>query len=290
MRLGVRVCRRHNHCEIINDNQHAHTHTTRARAYSLLRTQTYNKHTYYVPAFGGWTRQYTSPRPVFSAASMPSLTGKTAIVTGANTGIGLESVRELGRAGAHVFMACRSTTKCAAAEQNLRASGLNDTKLTLMKLDLSSLKSIESFSADFLSRDLPLNILMLNAGIMKIPDASQKIRDFEKTEDGLEIHIGTNHVGHFYLTQLLTERLRASAPSRVVVISSIAELLSYPEGFRFDLWKTNNMPASQKNIPGPKTMLYFLACFFMMADDDDGPAAMTLYGMRWLRLVGSLRL
>jgi len=148
-------------------------------------------------------------------------------------------------------MTCRSASKCAAAEQNLRASGLKDANLTLMQLDLSSLKSITAFAADFLGRDLPLHILMLNAGIMKSPGAAyvgQEMRyGFEKTQDGFEMHIGTNHVGHFYLTQLLTEKLRASAPSRVVVTSSAAEELAYKEGMRFDLWRPNEMPTDYED-------------------------------------------
>ena len=93
--------------------------------------------------------------------------------TGANTGIGLESARELARAGAHVVMACRSAEKCAAAEQNVRASiGMPNAQITRMHLDLSSLSSIKAFAADFLGLNLPLDILMLNAGIMKSPGAA----------------------------------------------------------------------------------------------------------------------
>lgn len=192
-----------------------------------------------------------------------------------HTGIGLESVRQLARVGAHVVMACRSGTKCAMAEQTLRASGSKDAKLTRMQLDISSLKSIKAFAADFLGRDLPLHILMLNAGIFTpFPDT------FFQTEDGFERHIGTNHVGHFYLAQLLTEKLRASAPSRVVTTSSVAEELTYQEGMRFDVWRPNKMSVSNHSKDGVLTSYGKYSCMCVCALCVGEGAHVTQYSLR----------
>jgi NAD(P)-dependent dehydrogenase (short-subunit alcohol dehydrogenase family) len=92
---------------------------------------------------------------------------------------------------------------------------------------------------------------MLNAGVMKSPGADYVGKEmrygFEKTADGFEMHIGTNHIGHFYLTQLLTDTLRASAPARVVVTSSAAEKGAFKQGMRFDLWRTDSMPSEYED-------------------------------------------
>jgi len=155
--------------------------------------------------------------------------------------------RELARARAHVVMTCRSPAKCKAAEKDIRGSiAGHEPKLTLMTLDLASLASVEAFADDFKARGLPLHVLMLSAGIMKSPGADftgkPMTYGFEKTADGFEMHIGTNHIGHFYLTALLDEQLAASAPARVVVTSSAAERGSWAEGMRFDLWQPADMP------------------------------------------------
>lgn len=140
------------------------------------------------------------------------LDGKVVIVTGANTGVGLCTVIDLARRGAIVIMACRNMNKGEQAlEQAKKESGSKD--LVLMKLDLSSLKSVRDFAKEFLSRYSKLHILINNAGIMMCP--------YSKTEDGFEMQIGTNHFGHFVLTNLLLKVLKESAPSRVVTVSSI---------------------------------------------------------------------
>lgn len=194
-------------------------------------------------ATGGWTNKYTSPGPVFTASDIGDLTGKVAIVTGSNTGIGYHTALELARNGAEVIVAARSRGKGeAAAARIVREAKLdNADSVVYMPLDLSSLKSVKSFASDFLKLKKPLHILVNNAGVMKSPGAQYVGKNltygFEITADGFESHIGINHVGHFYLTQLLTKKLKASAPSRVVAVSSGAESGSYPEGMRFDLWR-----------------------------------------------------
>lgn len=194
-------------------------------------------------AIGGWTRKYTSPVR-FSTSSIPDLTSQVAIVTGANTGIGYHTALELARNGAHVILACRSEQKCQAAMSQIKNEVLETTKeepkLTFLPLDLASLDSVKQFASDFTKLDLPLHILVLNAGVMKSPGAAfvgQSLTyGFETTKDGFEYHIGVNHVAHSYLTKLLLPKLQQSAPARVVVVSSLAEQNSYEQGIVFDQW------------------------------------------------------
>lgn len=188
-------------------------------------------------------RKYTSPSPFFTN-DIPVLTGKVAIVTGANCGIGLETARELARKGADVILTARSKSKGDAAVAEIKASVARqltfEPKVRYLQLDLASLNSIEEFSANFLKLGLPLHMLILNAGVMKSPGAQyigqEMTYGYDTTADGFEMHIGVNHIGHHYLTSLLTHKLKSSAPARVVSVSSGAEEGSYEGGFRFDLW------------------------------------------------------
>jgi len=196
---------------------------------------------------GGWTRKYTSPKPFF-AKDIPLLTGKVAIVTGGNSGIGLETARELARKGAHVILTARSVSKGEAAVKSIIDSVSNDLaaaemgapRVETMALDLSSLASVKAFAEAFRAKQLPCHVLVLNAGVMKSPGevfVGRKMHyGYEETADGLEVHIGVNHVAHYYLTELLMDVLRASAPARVVSVSSAAQQAAYDAGIRFDLW------------------------------------------------------
>eukprot|EP00854_Cymbomonas_tetramitiformis_P010138 gene10138-11995_t len=194
-------------------------------------------------AVGGWVRKYTSPEP-FTVADIPDMTGKVCIVTGANTGIGKETARELARNNAHVIVAARSVSKGKSAVEEIVQSLAGDLdsypKVQFLQLDLGSLSSVDDFAAAFLALNLPLHLLVLNAGIMKSPGASfvgqEMTYGFEMTTDGFETHMGVNHIGHFHLTSLLKEVLIASAPARIVSVSSAAEAAAYDEGMRFDLW------------------------------------------------------
>ncbi|GAX16462.1 retinol dehydrogenase 11 [Fistulifera solaris] len=193
---------------------------------------------------GGWTAKYTSP-VYFTPKSIPDLTGKVAIVTGANTGIGYHTALELARKNAQVIVASRNPSKGQEAITRIQEATGNH-HVRFLPLDLSSLASVRSFAQAFQALQLPLDMLILNAGIMKSPGAQfigkNMTQGFELTQDGFEVHIGVNHVGHFYLTQLLRDSLIASAPSRVVAVSSIAEQGAYqPDGFRFELWKPLNV-------------------------------------------------
>ncbi|XP_059222320.1 retinol dehydrogenase 12-like [Stomoxys calcitrans] len=137
--------------------------------------------------------------------------GKVVIVTGCNTGIGKETALELARRGARVYMACRDSQKCEEARQEIMEISGNQNVFN-RTLDLSSLKSVRKFAQDFKEEEQRLDILINNAGIMATP---RKL-----TVDGYEQQFAVNHLGHFLLTNLLLERLKAAAPSRVVVVSS----------------------------------------------------------------------
>ena len=147
--------------------------------------------------------------PKWSVDQIPDLAGKTAIVTGANSGLGLVTTRELARAGASVVMACRSTEKGDRAATEI-AGEVDGANLRVAELDLSDLGSVRSFAAGL---DGGSDLLINNAGIMMTPQ--------RKTADGFELQFGTNHLGHFALTGLLLDRFAGSTDPRVVTVSSI---------------------------------------------------------------------
>jgi NAD(P)-dependent dehydrogenase (short-subunit alcohol dehydrogenase family) len=141
----------------------------------------------------------------------PDLSGKVAVVTGANSGIGLEAARMLAAKGTEVVMACRSAAKAEMAAGTVRAAAPN-AKVRVESLDLSNLASVRSF-AERMNRELArLDLLVNNAGIMAVPRAL--------TADGFEMQLGTNHLGHFALTGLLLGKLLATDSARVVTVSS----------------------------------------------------------------------
>jgi NAD(P)-dependent dehydrogenase (short-subunit alcohol dehydrogenase family) len=147
---------------------------------------------------------------------MPDLSGKTFIVTGANSGIGFEASRALAAKQATVVLACRNLEKGRAAVDAIRAQ-TPDAKLVLERLDLGDLGTVRSFAAKVLKDQARLDVLINNAGIMAIPRMT--------TKDGFETQIGTNHLAHFALTGLLIGRLVESAPARVVTVSSMAHTM-----------------------------------------------------------------
>jgi NAD(P)-dependent dehydrogenase (short-subunit alcohol dehydrogenase family) len=145
----------------------------------------------------------------WTAADIPSQRGKTAVVTGANSGLGLSTARELARAGAKVVMAVRNLEKGETAASDIRAAA-PDADVVVSQLDLGDLASVREF-ADRLGTDR-LDLLINNAGVMAPPR--------QTTADGFESQFGTNHLGHFALTGLvLGQLLRGPAP-RVVTLSS----------------------------------------------------------------------
>uniref|UniRef100_A0A1A8S933 Retinol dehydrogenase 12, like n=1 Tax=Nothobranchius rachovii TaxID=451742 RepID=A0A1A8S933_9TELE len=141
------------------------------------------------------------------------LDGKTAVITGANTGIGKETAIDLAKRGAKVIVACRDMEKAQVAVKEIIEISGND-NVACMKLDLSNSKSIREF-AEAINKDEPkLNLLINNAGVMVCP--------YGKTADGFEMQIGVNHFGHFLLTYLLIDLIKRSAPARIVTVSSMA--------------------------------------------------------------------
>lgn len=154
----------------------------------------------------------------------------TVIVTGGASGIGLETSRVLALRGAHVIIAARNTEAASEARKSIM-EGNPTARIDVLKLDLSSLKSVRAFADQFNSMDLPLNILINNAGVMFCP--------FRLSEDEIEMQFATNHLGHFLLTNLLLDNMKATAKStgiegRIVNLSSVAHLHTYPNGIEFD--------------------------------------------------------
>lgn len=144
------------------------------------------------------------------------LDGKVVIITGCNTGIGKETALEIAKRGAKVYMACRNYDKCEAARKEIiKISG--NMNVFNRSLDLSSLQSVREFAENFLKEETRLDILINNAGIMATP---RKL-----TPDGYEQQFAVNHLGHFLLTNLLLDLLKASAPSRIVIVSSLAYVI-----------------------------------------------------------------
>ncbi|HWT49042.1 MAG TPA: SDR family oxidoreductase [Mycobacterium sp.] len=145
---------------------------------------------------------------------VPDLSGRFAVVTGANSGLGFGLAKRLAAAGADVVMAIRSRTKGETAIAEMR-SEVPAAKLTIRRLDLSSLKSVAALGEELLAEGRPIDILINNAGVMTPPER-------QETHDGFELQFGTNHLGHFALTGHLLSLLRAAESARVVTVSSIA--------------------------------------------------------------------
>lgn len=171
---------------------------------------------------------------VWTTANIPDLTGKVIIVTGANSGIGFEEAKEFARKGAQTILACRNMDKAQVALDQIQAE-IPDAQAEIMQLDLSSLNSVRQFAEAFKEKYDRLDVLVNNAGIMMVPYAT--------TEDGFESQFGTNHLGHFALTGLLIELLKATPGSRVVNVSS--------GGHRFGKMDFNNLMFPEGNDYSP---------------------------------------
>ncbi|KAK6481166.1 retinol dehydrogenase 12-like [Huso huso] len=161
-------------------------------------------------ALAPYIRRYFAGGVCKSAAR---LDGKTALITGANTGIGKETARDLARRGARVIIACRDLSKGEAAASQIRAETGSE-RVLVRRLDLADTRSIKQFAEDFLKEENRLHILINNAGVMMCP--------YSHTVDGFEMQFGVNHLGHFLLTHLLLDLLKQSAPARIINVSSLA--------------------------------------------------------------------
>ncbi len=149
----------------------------------------------------------------WTATNIPDQTSKVAVVTGGNGGLGLETVRELARKGAHVVIAARNLEKAAAAEADVKAE-IPSASVEVRKLDLGSLASVEEFAAGMVADHPAIDLLFNNAGVMATPEW--------KTDDGFEMQFGTNHLGHFALTARLMPALLKAAHARIVNTTSTA--------------------------------------------------------------------
>jgi NAD(P)-dependent dehydrogenase (short-subunit alcohol dehydrogenase family) len=149
----------------------------------------------------------------WNATDIPDQSGRTAVVTGANGGLGLETARELARKGAHVVMAVRNQQKAEDAVTDIRSS-VPDASLTLVALDLGSQASVRKAAEDILREHPRVDLLINNAGVMGIPE--------RKTADGYEMQFGVDHLGHWTLTALLLPALVGSPMARVVTVTSTA--------------------------------------------------------------------
>ena len=145
------------------------------------------------------------------------LTGKRALVTGGASGIGAETVRALASKGAEVIIAARSQEHAEKVKAKVTAGTGND-KIEFLFLELASLSKLKTSADDFLSRYDSLDLLINNAGIMACPQ--------DKTEDGFELQFGSNHIGHFYFTNLIMPALLKAAPSRIISLSSLGHRAS----------------------------------------------------------------
>jgi NAD(P)-dependent dehydrogenase (short-subunit alcohol dehydrogenase family) len=147
-------------------------------------------------------------------ATVPDLSGRLAVVTGSNSGLGFGLARRLSAAGADVVMAIRNRAKGEAAIDEIRATVPN-AKLTIKPLDLSSLAGVAALGEQLNADGRPIDILINNAGVMTPPQR-------DTTTDGFELQFGSNHLGHFALTAHLLPLLRAADQARVVSLSSLA--------------------------------------------------------------------
>lgn len=149
----------------------------------------------------------------WNTTDIPNLSGKVAIVTGANSGIGLESARALAGAGAHVVLAARNQTKAQTALEGILKEH-PAASLEIVPLDLGSLDSVQAAAAAISEAHPVVDILLNNAGVMALPEG--------RTEDGFEKQFGINHLGHWALTAKLLPSLLRSERARVVTVTSTA--------------------------------------------------------------------
>jgi NAD(P)-dependent dehydrogenase (short-subunit alcohol dehydrogenase family) len=162
--------------------------------------------------------------PNWTTANIPDQTGRTAVVTGANTGLGYETAAALAAKGAHVVLAVRSLDKGNDAAARI-ADATPGASVAVQQLDLGSLESVRSAAEELRSKHDTIDLLINNAGVMFTPKST--------TKDGFELQFGTNHLGHFAFTGLLLDRVLAAPGSRVVTVSSVGHRFAR-NGINFD--------------------------------------------------------
>ncbi|KAF9114190.1 hypothetical protein BGX27_011463 [Mortierella sp. AM989] len=173
----------------------------------------------------------------FTAKDIPDLSGKVAIVTGANSGLGFATTVALASHGAHVFLACRSQLRALEAIEKAKVEikrrqeldpllSKKEPNFDFLALDLNDMKKCHHAAQQFLDRNLPLHILVNNGGIMTSP--------FALSADGIEQQFAVNHMGHFVFTMALLDRIKESQPSRIVMLSSIGHEMTVRGGIDFE--------------------------------------------------------
>ncbi|XP_072396957.1 retinol dehydrogenase 13-like [Diabrotica undecimpunctata] len=185
---------------------------------------------------------------IFSAkcTSNNRLDGKTAIITGANTGIGKETAKDFYKRGAKVILACRNLEKASDAVADIQKQFKTESNLGHLKvveLDLCSLESVRACAKELLESEERIDLLINNAGVMMCP--------YGKTKDGFETQFGTNHLAHFLFTLLLLPKICKSTPARIINVSSIAHTAPYGSmdftDLNFDKRKYNPIHAYQQS-------------------------------------------
>src|SRR3981189_1704410 len=159
----------------------------------------------------------------WTTADIPDQTGRTAAIAGANTGLVYETAGALAAKGAQVVLAVRNIEKGKEAARGIEQA-TSDAQVQLQELDLTSLDSIRAAATDLRSDHESIDLLINNAGVMFTPKST--------TKDGFELQFGTNHLGHFALTNLLLDRVLAATGSRIVTVSSQGH--RFVRGIRFD--------------------------------------------------------
>jgi NAD(P)-dependent dehydrogenase (short-subunit alcohol dehydrogenase family) len=183
----------------------------------------------------------------WNSNNIPDLKGKVIIVTGATSGLGKEATKILAKKNATVIMAVRNTKKAETVLQELKQTHPN-AKIDIREMDLNSLESVNHFADTVLSSYDRLDVLINNAGIMACP--------FDKTKDGFEIQMGTNHLGHFALTGLLMPLLEKTKNARIVATSSIGHRMGNID-FEDINWEKRNYSPTQAYSDSKLANLYF---------------------------------
>jgi len=182
------------------------------------------------------------------------MTGKNVVITGGNSGIGAETALAFAKMNANVFVLCRDFAKGEEVKNDI-VSKTNNNRLEVIPLDLGSLVSIDNCIKIWVEKDLPIHILINNAGVMAIPE-------YKATIDGFEMQFGVNHLGHFYLTTKLLPYVKLGAPSRIVHVSSTAHAM-----YSFD-FEALNSKALYKTWNGDyKAYAFSKACNILFSNE-----------------------
>jgi NAD(P)-dependent dehydrogenase (short-subunit alcohol dehydrogenase family) len=222
------------------------------------------------------------------------LAGKTLVVTGANSGIGLEAAKVFAASGAKLVMACRSTRKGDEAREAILALS-SSADVDVLALDLAELASIRRFADTLRERFTTLDVLVNTAGVMALP--------YRRTADGFEMQLGTNHLGHFALTGRLIDLLDASGDGRVVTVSSVVHRIgkvrfddlqserSYGKWAAYGQSKLANLLFAYelgRRLTRAKKRIRSVACHPGYAATNLQTAGPTMEGAKWLVAVNEL--